>query len=124
MLWSSGVAVAIYLFIFFFWGGGGGREGGGTGGLGALLLLFVILFSLCGFNMQWYQQLFFDKDDMSICYERVWDKEKIPSLRRESSPLPHRYRLGALTTELRETLLNYGHLSRFICDMLSHARDK
>ena len=41
---------------------------------------------------------------------RAWDNEKILSPRRESNPWPPRYRLGALTTELRETRVELGHL--------------
>ena len=44
---------------------------------------------------------------------RAWDKEKLLSPRRESNLWPPRYRLGALTTELRETRGELGHFSRF-----------
>ena len=54
-----------------------------------------------------------DKDEMLIL-PRAWDKEINPSPRRESSSWPPRYRLGALTTELRETLVELGHLSLFL----------
>ena len=41
---------------------------------------------------------------------RAWDKEQILSPRREWNAWPPRYRLGALTTELRETRSELGHL--------------
>ena len=53
---------------------------------------------------------------MKCSFDTSVGQRKILSAGRESNPWPPKYRLGALTTELRETRCELGHLPRFICD--------
>ena len=38
-----------------------------------------------------FYKIYSDKDDVFVCHEYIWDKEKILSPRQESNPWPTRY---------------------------------